>query len=258
MSSHPGATRRRRNTIGPRDAVFVRVGAAAAATAASLTSCTPTGQPAADAVWCAALAATVAWASATAPWWALLAAAGRCRSGRVIGSPRPARPSPDLATAAAAVVAERRASAPVVRCIVGGVVANVVMRSEWTSVRVASAVLAGAVMGAARRDGVVASRQDRSPTSGPGRRSAGRAVRRVAGRAARRRMGQPGRRRRPVTSHCATVWQVSGAERPDRPRNACTRRRHASATPRRPSTPGGQRRRASCRCSPRSAKPSPT
>ena len=66
----------RRNTLSSRSTMLVGVVSVVGGIAAALCGLHPTGSPTIDAVLVFAAAAAVIWASATAPWWVLVAAAG--------------------------------------------------------------------------------------------------------------------------------------------------------------------------------------
>ncbi len=67
---------RRRNAITPRDAALVGAVACTGAVVALFAGCSPTGSAVPDGVLTASFVAFVTWAAASAPWWALVGAAG--------------------------------------------------------------------------------------------------------------------------------------------------------------------------------------
>ena len=135
---------RRRNALSRVDTRLVLALAILAGVLAPASGCRPTGQSIPDAVICFTTAAFVTWASATAPWWALVAAAGIAAAA--------ALPAPWLTVAsvvagcAAAVIGVHRANAGAVRAGIGGVLVQVLLRLDWDPFFGASALVAGGVM----------------------------------------------------------------------------------------------------------------
>lgn len=152
----------RRNVLSRADGRVVAGVSGLTGILAALSGCRPTGQPVADAALCFALAATVAWASATAPWWALVAAAG-VATASTLSTPWLLVPAL-VAAVVAVAIGVRRANLGPARAVVGGVVVLVLLRSEWDPFFAASALVSGAVFvllvatGVRRRPGDVRSR----------------------------------------------------------------------------------------------------
>jgi hypothetical protein len=133
----------RRNALSQRDALLVAAAAIVAGLLASLAGCQPTGQPIPDAVICFAGAAFVTWASATTPWWALVVASGITAT---VAVPDPLLFLPALAAGvAAAWIGARQANLGAVRAVIGGLLAQVLLRLDWDPFFTASALVAGGV-----------------------------------------------------------------------------------------------------------------
>ncbi len=136
----------RRNSISYDNERIVFAVAVLSGIVAAVFSSAPTGTTAIDIVLVAAFAASVTWAGASAPWWALVAAGGLATAGAVAGPLILSIPA-IAATAAAARIGWHRDNQPITRAVIAGVVVQVVLRIEWNPFFLSSALLAAAAMG---------------------------------------------------------------------------------------------------------------
>lgn len=136
----------RRNAISPADAIKVAIVAAVAGALAAFAGCRPTGEAVPDALLCIALGATVAWLSASAPWWALLLTSAVALGGSVGGSFLPMLAA-GLAVLAAAWIGSERANLPYVRAAIGGLVVQAALRFEFDPFFLAPTLVAAIVFG---------------------------------------------------------------------------------------------------------------
>lgn len=135
----------RRNSITRDDAMVMAAIMAIAAIGAALAGCSPTGGRWVDPILTAAVASLVVWASASAPWWVLVAAGGCAAlasaslAGTAVGL---------LAAAAAMWVGSRRESRVGVRCASAALTVQVLLRLDLDWFFGDSALLAGVVFAA--------------------------------------------------------------------------------------------------------------
>jgi hypothetical protein len=156
---------KRRNSITARDSSLVIAVAIASGVIAAFAGCNPTGEHVSDALVTAAFAAFVTWATASAPWWAMTAAAG---GAAVFASAQPMLLAVAMAALAiGAFFGLYRNSLPPVRAASGALTVQVVLRLEWNPMFLGSAVVAIAAAGLlagtgiARRPGYVRRRTHR-------------------------------------------------------------------------------------------------
>lgn len=135
----------RRNVVSRSDAQVVLAIALASAVLAALVGAEPTGGAVTDVLLAAGMAAVVAWASASAPWWALLASSGLTLAAASTG-PLLLVAVAALALAGSFWLAVERASRAPVRAAIGALVTQVVLRLEWDPFLGASALVAAAVL----------------------------------------------------------------------------------------------------------------
>lgn len=136
----------RRNTITRNDAIGVAVVAAVAGVLATLAGCSPTGETIPDIVLCFALGAAVTWLSASAPWWALLAASALALGGS-LGGGLVGLIAAVLAVLGAAWIGSERANQPIIRAAVGGLVVEAALRFEFDPFFLSSALIAAIALG---------------------------------------------------------------------------------------------------------------
>jgi len=136
----------RRNTITHNDAIVITILAAVSAAAAVFSDASPTGATATDVVLVGALAGSITWLGASAPWWALMAGSGIGLLGAL-----PASAVWILlavaALGASAWIGWNRANQPITRSVIAGLVVQVSLRLDWNQFFLASAVIGGAAMG---------------------------------------------------------------------------------------------------------------
>lgn len=147
---------RRRNRVDRRGATLVGGLALAAGVAAAFAGCEPTGHQAIDVALTAALAAFVTWAAASAPWWALVTAAGG--AGLAAGS----WPLVVVALVAAAVglwIGERRRSLAWQRALSAALTVQVLLRLQADLPFGVTALVAGAAMALVAVTGVARRRR---------------------------------------------------------------------------------------------------
>ncbi len=135
--------RRRRNTRARLDAQVVTGIAVLSGLLATVSGGEPTGEALPDAVLTFGAAAFVTWASATAPWWALIAASG-ITAAFASGSPWLLLLSV-VALGGSIYVAVERAGNAAVRAGIAAVVVQVLVRLEWNPFFLASALVAAGV-----------------------------------------------------------------------------------------------------------------
>ena len=146
----------RRNTITSDDNRLIALVAACSGVAAAFSGAAPTGTTAIDAAIVGLFAAFVAWAGASAPWWALAVSAAIATSGAVTG-PVLVTAAAIAALAAALQIGMTNANQPIWRAAAAGTVVQVVLRLEWNPFFLSSALLAAAatalivITGVARR-----------------------------------------------------------------------------------------------------------
>ena len=119
----------RRNTITRRHAWIVAGVAVAAGIPAALSPASPTGEAVPDAIVTFALAALVTWLAASAPWWSLVAAAGIVAAAS-LDSNIVLTAIAVCSALAALWIGYWKASMPVERAVVAGVVVSVALRLE--------------------------------------------------------------------------------------------------------------------------------
>lgn len=136
----------RRNSISYEEAASVLIVTTVAAFLAVFSDASPTGTTATDLIIVAACAGVVTWLGASAPWWALMSAAGLVLLG--------ALPGPFLWIAVATLaftlsgwIGWERANQPIVRSVTAGAVVQVALRLEWEEFFLSSGIVAGVAMG---------------------------------------------------------------------------------------------------------------
>lgn len=133
----------RRNTMTRDDLPAVLAVAAAGAIAAAFAGCEPTGNPVADAVVTGSLAFFVAWAAATAPWWALVVAGG---AAAVAGGWWVPIVLGVAAAVIALVIGDRRISVPALRSLSAALAVQGLLRLHGDPFFTSTALVAGVAM----------------------------------------------------------------------------------------------------------------
>lgn len=136
----------RRNRIDAADDRFALAAGVIGGALAATSAAAPTGNVVIDTFMIVAVTVVVAWASASAPWWALVGASGLALVAAAAG-PLWVAVLAIAAMAAAAWVAATRMNRPPVRTLIGVTVVNVVLRSEWEPFTFASALIGALVIG---------------------------------------------------------------------------------------------------------------
>jgi hypothetical protein len=132
----------RRNRITERDLTVVTAISVLSALGAALADARPTAWRPADVVITALLGGLVAWAGASAPWWALAVASGVA----TLVAPGPGWIVAGVVAFVVSVcVGARRVSFPVGRAAAAGAVVNVLLRWDGPDVFAVTAVVTGAI-----------------------------------------------------------------------------------------------------------------
>jgi hypothetical protein len=132
----------RRNRVDERVAIGI---AAVSGVIAATAGAEPTGSAGVDAVLVFLSVAAVVWASASAPWWA---SASACGVGAAIALQPVVAAIGLVGFIAGLVVGLRRQDQPELRAVVGGIAANVLIRSELDGFFGLSALIGISVLGA--------------------------------------------------------------------------------------------------------------
>lgn len=136
----------RRNVVTRDDAQRVALVAVVAGALAVVAGGEPTGGVVVDGALAFAVGMLVTWASATAPWWALLSSSGLALAASAPG-PLLLVGAAALAVAGAFWLAVDRASRAPVRAVIGALVVQVVLRLEWDPFLGAPAIVAAVALG---------------------------------------------------------------------------------------------------------------
>ena len=136
----------RRNTITRHDSLAVGAVAVVAGVLAAFADAHPTGESV-DAILCFAFAAFVTWLGASAPWWALTAAAGLLTAAAANGSGALVTILGAAALVGALGIGAWQASNPLGRSIVAAVIVSVALRLSMDEFFLESAVVAGVACG---------------------------------------------------------------------------------------------------------------
>ncbi len=136
----------RRNAIDTHDARLVGVVTAVSAAAAGFADVEPTGEPIADILIAAALAALATWLGASAPWWALIFASGLAFAGSLSG-PLLLTIVSVAALGASGWIGYAQANQPALRAAVAGVSVQVLFRLSWDPRFLAPAIVAAIAIG---------------------------------------------------------------------------------------------------------------